>query len=586
MKKNILYIGLVALALQSCDYLDREPLDSISKDKFFSTAGADGLQQYCNNLYPKLIKGHGDPQSYNFGMMEEDFKSDNIYTWEYNSISFGLHVAPTGAKDTEWNWENIRACNDFLANYEQSQASEAEKHRFAGEILFLKTLDYFNKVKTYGDVPWYDKVVNPGDEDLYKARDPRTLVADNMLRDIDQAIEWLPMKSKVDVTRISKDAALALKARFCLFEGTWRRYHKIEGDTKFLQEAYNAAGELMKSEYGYSLFQGSTLSQAYHELFIQSDYANNPEIILSKAYDPSLGKGNNLSRQIGVGETPLGVSKDCIDDYLCAETGLPVTLCNCPGHTTHTGLLAELNNRDPRLLQTVCSPEAGEHTYYLKGHPANIANIVNTGAGGSSSTGYSIAKFYNAAEHLAAHHQGTLDAPVFRFGEILLIRAEAAAELGTISQTDLDATVNKLRERVGFNHKLTMSPAVDPKLEAEYPNVSANNATLIREIRRERRVELFGEGYRFDDLRRWACGKRLDASVAPRMGMIPDATLYSAENITAMQNVLGTNSKGELDIYSKRVDTQARFEDPKNYLFAIPTNEISINPNLTQNTGW
>ena len=106
--------------------------------------------------------------------------------------------------------------------------------------------------------------------------------------------------------------------------------------------------------------------------------------------------------------------------------------------------------------------------------------------GGSSSTGYSIAKFYNAAEHLAAHHQGTLDAPVFRFGEILLIRAEAAAELGTISQTDLDATVNKLRERVGFNHKLTMSPAVDPKLEAEYPNVSANNATLIREIRRER----------------------------------------------------------------------------------------------------
>lgn len=96
---------------------------------------------------------------------------------------------------------------------------------------------------------------------------------------------------------------------------------------------------------------------------------------MSKAYDPSLGKGNNLSRQIGVGETPLGVSKDCIDDYLCAETGLPVTLCNCPGHTTHTGLLAELNNRDPRLLQTVCSPETGEHTYYLKGHPANIATL-------------------------------------------------------------------------------------------------------------------------------------------------------------------------------------------------------------------
>ena len=563
MKKNILYIGLVALALQSCDYLDREPLDSISKDKFFSTAGADGLQQYCNNLYPKLIKGHGDPQSYNFGMMEEDFKSDNIYTWEYNSISFGLHVAPTGAKDTEWNWENIRACNDFLANYEQSQASEAEKHRFAGEILFLKTLDYFNKVKTYGDVPWYDKVVNPGDEDLYKARDPRTLVADNMLRDIDQAIEWLPMKSKVDVTRISKDAALALKARFCLFEGTWRRYHKIEGDTKFLQEAYNAAGELMKSEYGYSLFQGSTPSQAYHELFIQSDYANNPEIILSKAYDPSLGKGNNLSRQIGVGETPLGVSKDCIDDYLCAETGLPVTLCNCPGHTTHTGLLAELNNRDPRLLQTVCSPEAGEHTYYLKGHPANIANIVNTGAGGSSSTGYSIAKFYNAAEHLAAHHQGTLDAPVFRFGEILLIRAEAAAELGTISQTDLDATVNKLRERAGF------------------PANSLTSLTLEK-IQNERRVEMAFEDQRYFDLKRWRIaddvwdGDESENSTAVVYGLYPYRIAKAKP---------GTNDTDKY-IFVKHRSSRfilARMFRMSNYYSSIADDVINNNPLIVKN---
>ena len=585
MKKNIIYFGLAVLALQSCDFLDREPLDAISKDNFFATAGPDGLQQYCNNLYPKLIKGHGNPQEYNFGMMESDFQSDNIYTWEYNTTSFGLHVAPTGAKDTEWNWEQIRACNDFLENYDQSPAPEAAKQQYAGEILFLKTLDYFNKVKTYGDVPWYDKVVNPGDEDLYKGRDSRIVVMDNMLRDIDQAIAWLPAKSKVDVTRISKDAALALKARFCLFEGTWRRYHKIEGDAKFLEEAYNAAGELMKPEYGYSLFQGSSPSQAYHELFIQADYSNNPEIILSKAYDPGLGKGNNMSRQIGVGETPLGVSQDCVEDYLCATTGLPITRCNCPGHTTSTGLIASLSNRDPRLLQTICSPEAGEHAYYLNGHPANIANIVATGANGSSSTGYSIAKFYNAAEHQAAHHQGTLDAPIFRFGEILLIRAEAAAELGTVTQSDLDATVNKLRERVGFTHKMTTTPISDPKLETEYPNVSGSNATLIREIRRERRVELFGEGYRYDDLRRWACGKRLDASVAPRLGMIPDPALYSAEQIAEMKDVLGLID-GKLDIYGKRVSSKAKFEDPKHYLFAIPTNEISINPNLKQNIDW
>ena len=576
----------MALSLQSCYFLDREPQDTITKETFFSTAGAPGLEQYCNNFYPQLIIGHSAPQSYNFGMLEDEFKSDNIYTWDYNEISFGLHVAPTAASGTEWSWSVIRACNDFLANYQSSQASEAAKQRYAGEILFFKVMDYYNKVKAYGDVPWYDEVMNPGDQAMYKARDSRTVVMDKMLECIDQAIAWLPLKSAVDVTRVSKDAALALKARFCLFEGTWRRYHKIDGDTKFLQEAYDAAGELMKGDYGYSLFQGSSTSQVYHELFIQPDYANNPEIILSKAYDPSLGKGNNLSRQIGVGEVYIGVSQDCVDDYLCAKTGLPVTLCGCEGHTTHTTLIAELNNRDPRLLQTICSPEAGEHAYYLEGHPANISNIVTTGAKGSSSTGYSIAKFYNAAEHTAAHHQGTLDAPVFRYAEILLIRAEAAAELGTITQADLDATVNALRARVGFNHKLTLTPQADPKLVAEYGNVTGSHATLIREIRRERRVELFGEGYRYDDLRRWACGKRLDASVVLRVGMIPDPTLYSADQIAKLQSELGTDAGGHIDVYTKRVKTQARFEDPKNYLFAIPINERAINPNLTQNPGW
>ena len=98
----------------------------------------------------------------------------------------------------------------------------------------------------------------------------------------------------------------------CLFEGTWRRYHNIEGDVKFLQEAYDAAGELMKEEYGYSIFKGSSPKTAYHELFTQENYNNNSEVILAKEYDPSLGKGNNVTRQIGVGETPIGASRDAV----------------------------------------------------------------------------------------------------------------------------------------------------------------------------------------------------------------------------------------------------------------------------------
>lgn len=602
MKKIIiLSTGLLALTLQGCDFLDKMPQDTIDKGQFFASANAQALEQYCNDLYPKLISGHGDPGVYNFGMMEEDFKSDNILPWDRNAISFGQHTAPTEAKNTEWKWENIRACNDFLDNYMKSPELPATKNRYAGEILFFKCLDYFNKVRTYGDVPWYTHALNTDSEELYKGRDSRILVIDSIVKNLDQAIEWLPMKKDAGkVYRISKDAALALKARICLFEGTYRRYHGIEGDTKILEQAYEAAGELMKPEYGYSLFKGTVPEKAYYELFIQSNYNSNSEVILSKEYDPAVGKGNNLTRQIALGETPIGMSKDCADDYLCAVTGKPISQCGCPGHTTHTTFIAELQNRDPRLLQTIATPENGEYTYYLQGRPSMIAKVITSKKGaekyGTSSTGYAIAKYYNPAEYTTAHHQGTLDAPIFRYAEILLIRAEAGAELG--KDPELDKTVNALRERVGFTAKLTASPTADPKLVAEYPVIKGSgDANLIREIRRERRIELFAEGLRYSDLMRWACGKLLEA---PRKGFIPDPTLYTAEEMNILQTGKMKNDNGEevdagvtlfsdgsLDIYGTRVKAPAVFEDPKHYLFSIPLNELSLNPNLRPNNpGW
>lgn len=587
MKKSIIVVSaLLFLAAQGCDVLDKEPLDSISTEQYFSNANAQALEQYCNDLYPKLITGHGDPQSYNFGMMETDFQSDDLLPWDANSVAFSQHTVSTDDGDN-WKWENIRACNAFLADYEKSPASEEDKHHYAGEILFFKTLDYFNKVKRFGDVPWYDEVLTPGDEGLYKARDSRVTVINNMLRDINQAIEWLPTKATTGVSRVSKDAALALKARMCLFEGTYRRYHNMEGDVELLQAAYDAAGELMKPEYGYSLFQGSTPGKAYYELFIQANYDENPEIILSKEYDPSIGKGNNLSRQIAVGESPIGLSRDAVEDYLCATTGLPISMCGCEGHTTHTTLVAELRNRDPRLLQTIPTPEAGDYTYYLDGKRPDIGSYTSGSV--RTSTGYGVIKYYNPAEYTSAHHVGTLDAPIFRYAEILLIRAEAGAELG--QDPELDKTVNALRDRVGFAHHLTTNPTPDPKLIEEYPTIKGANANLIREIRRERRVELMAEGYRYHDLMRWACGLRLNQ---PKLGIIPDKATsendpygYNEADYASIETNLGFASNGAIDVYTKRMTNPVpNFVEPKNYLFSIPTNQIGLNPNLTQNTGW
>ena len=248
MKKIIILgLGVAAFFMQGCDFLDRTPEDIIETGKFFESANANALEQYCNDFYPKLINGHGAPKGYN-SMLEDDWNSDNILPWEKNDVSFGHQIAVKNASDegSDWKWENIRACNEFLMNYEKSPETEIVKQQYAGEILFFKCMDYFNKVRKYGDLPWYDTALTPSDtEELYKGRDSRILVMDNVLRDINQAIAWLPKKTKV--YRVSKDAALALKARICLFEGTYRRYHNIENDTKFLQAAYDAAVEKEKA---------------------------------------------------------------------------------------------------------------------------------------------------------------------------------------------------------------------------------------------------------------------------------------------------------------------------------------------------
>lgn len=596
----MLFIGLVSIFVTSCDHLDTEPSETVSTETYFKDANAAALQLYANGFYP-MLSGHGGYQSYGFGMLEGDFNSDNMLPWSYNQRSFGHNVAQTNA-DGAWNWENIRKANNFLKYYELSPASESDKKKILGQILFFKSYDYFNKLREYGDLPWYDNVLETGGEDLYKARDSRELVVTNIIRDLDQAIDALPKKSVV--SQVSKDAALALKARVCLFEGSWRKYQGGNNAEKYFRLAKEAAGELMEPEYGYSLYAGSAPEKSYYELFIQTSYNGNSEVILSKEYDPAQGKGNNVSRQIGTGENPFGMSKNMADDYLSID-GMPKAIS--PLHSTGESFIEELQKRDPRMLQTIATPEDGEFTYYLDGKRPAIANMFNSlkditlngvtiditkGANsqykwadkGATSTGYSVVKFYNPAEDQSAHHVGSIDAPLFRFAEILLIYAEASAELGDPGmQSVLDRTINKLRERVGFDVKLTVNPTVDPRQEAMYPNVSGANATLIREIRRERRIEMMGEGLRFYDISRWKIGHVLNEK---RAGFVPDPTLYSVEEIAKLKSDMGTLPDGSLSVYEARVQSAPNFQD-KNYLLSIPINEMSLNPNLKPNNpGW
>ena len=164
----------------------------------------------------------------------------------------------------------------------------------------------------------------------------------------------------------------------------------------------------------------------------------------------------------------------------------------------------------------------------------------------------------------------------------MLIRAEAGAELG--KDPELDKTINALRGRVGFPFKLTDNPTEDPDLVSKYPEIKGPNKNLIREIRRERRIELFAEGYRWDDVCRWNVGTILYNR--ERRGAKMDPTLYTAAEIAVVRDLVGFDKDGFITSFKKRVTYSMNFTE-KNYLYNIPLNEISLNPNLLpQNPGW
>jgi hypothetical protein len=211
----------------------------------------------------------------------------------------------------------------------------------------------------------------------------------------------------------------------------------------------------------------------------------------------------------------------------------------------------------------------------------------------------------------------SIDFPVFRYAEILLIYAEARAELGELTQGDLDLTINKLRNRVGMPH-LTMGVAVDPVQQARYPNVSSGQLGELLEVRRERRIEMAFEGYRFDDLMRWAASHLVEnepeGMYFPGLGNY-DLTGDGVDDIKLIDvsetiPAAGNREKNSLDVtlvYYRvgPVNSNASFwlnngsegtivsdvdrgtfVAPKYYYRPIPEKQVQLNPNLTQVFGW
>ncbi len=577
MKKyTILTFSLLALTFSACndDYLERYPLSELAPENYFLTAAE--LENYTNAFYTEL------PDALAIHYNTPNQADDEARSTLANEIR-GTRETPSSGGG--WSWAELRQINFYLENSHKC-ADEAARLQYDGVARFFRSYFYFDKIVRFGDVPWYDSVLEIDDEGLTKARDSRKLVFEKMLEDIDFAIE--NASPEKNGQRITKWTALAFKSRMCLYEGTFRKYHGLGDWESILQEAAQASEELINSGT-YTIYK-SDPNSAYHELFIAED-AITSEIILARQYDASVPYVHSANFYIlSASYGRPGMQKSLVNSYLMKDGS---RFTDRPNYQTMQ-FFEETQNRDPRLSQTIRTP----------GYKRIGVNETTVPDFATSVTGYQFSKYVLAPSFDAG--QSTNDMPIFRYAETLLNFAEAKAELGTLTQGDLDKSINLLRERIDMPH-MNLSNAnsdPDPYLKSEYPNVNTTgNTGVILEIRRERRIELVKEGHRYRDLLRWKEGARL---AKPFYGMFfPGAGEYDLDQDGKVDLVIyeGTvptrkpgvqyQKLGELVLEngtSGRIinlpDIIKKWDESKDYLYPIPTQELQLNTNLKQNPGW
>ena len=588
---NALFLS-AAIACISCeDMLDYQPKDRLSPDTYFKTE--TDCELWTNNYYTVFPSAEGI-YSEPYDVIVRDVLADEI--------SGVRKPMPT---DGNWNWEKLREMNFFLSRASQVE-DESVRLEYEGLTRFFRAYFYFEKVKRYGDVPWVDRPLGSDEEELYKGRDSRELVMEKVMEDVDFAIANLPEVQ--NVYRVTRWTARALKSRIALFEGTFRKYHGLDGYEEFLQACVNASEPFLTGPY--SIYtSGST---PYQDLFT-SQNAIETEIILARAYTSAIsGMTHDVNGHLtGATMGRPGMTRNVVNMYLMRDGSRYTDQENYAIKT----FVEECKNRDLRMAQTLRTPG-----YKRIGGSKELAPDLSR-----STTGYQLIK-YLTEEKYDANKASTNDMPLFRLAEVLLNYAEAKAELGTLKQADLDNTIRPLRARAGLPD-LDMEEAnanPDPYLsspETGYANVTGDNKGVILEIRRERTIELILEGFRYYDLMRWKEGKMLEQ---PFMGMyfpgltegsgedrygifdMNDGTLQDSEKVDiciytgkkpSVKNIrkfykldevftLTGGDNGNIICHDIAVEPR-EFNEERDYLYPIPTTERSLtNGALTQNPGW
>jgi hypothetical protein len=587
---------MMLFVLTSCkkNFLDRYPQTAIPPELFFNSE--QDLALYVNGLLTL-------PSRYD-AYIAADQNTDDKATTGFQEINAMMTTTPSSQTiTTGWSqadWKRLRDINYFLQNYNKAAELQPVKDHYAGLARFYRAMFYMNKVKRYSDVPWYSTTLDPTDESLYKGRDSRTLVVDSIMEDLDFAATHVRGKGDVPAGTPYDMVVKLVQARIALYEGTFRKYHPelnlASTAEAFLTVAATAAGDVIASNQ-------FSLAGNYSSLFTSADLSSNPEVLLATIHDNDLGLGSSLYEFFDYEMSP---SKDLVQTYLMKDGDRYTAQ---PGYQMNQ-FVEEFQNRDPRLSKTIIPPG-----YVMADNPSRpYVQSLNPKFSGY----HQLKGFVNSTDNKVIND---VDFPAYRYAEALLIYAEAKAELGTITQSDLDNTINLLRTRAGITTSLDLAAAnasPDPVLVAKYPDVTGANKGVILEIRREKRVEFALEGYRFDDLMRWHAGKELEkiqeGLYFPGLGSY-DLTGDGVVDITLIDKntpIPGTPPNNSLGVPIKYYQTGTvndgvsvtlkngtaggpivtenevrHFVEPQFYYRPVPATQITVNPQLApQIFGW
>lgn len=569
MKKISLICGallLGAFTFASCsDMLEKEPLDEFTNNPDFWN-NESSIEGYAAAFYNQFT-GYGTSGSgdFYFPSPSDNQAGATFQNWKYTNIP---------AANSSWSatYTEIRRSNVMIQSVENYATSldDVTKNHWLGVARLMRAYQYWDLVRKFGDCVWVDQPLDVNSPELYVARNDRDEVMDKVLEDLDFAVKNINESSSK--TTWSRAMAQAMKARICLWEGTFRKYRNEQengkapdaaGATRFLEACVEACEAIMPS---------FSLCGDYQSLYNSIDLSANPEIIFCKAYQKDV-MGHSTINYLCTSTEQNGMTKDAFDSYLKLDGTLPVDgvddvaklELSANDGQMHLNIKDILDNRDKRLAMQIDTVLCYGNRGWMR-LPGGMAM--------TSSTGYSICKFDNLdmeKDYRENNGKNYTWAPLFWLAEVYLNFAEAKAELGTLSNEDLDKSINLLKDRAGLPH-ITISPA-------DLGDNDMGVSSLIWEIRRERRCELmFDNDFRYWDLIRWHQLDKLDTTKNPEI--VQGANVSNDANISECgRDVVAGN-------YLDASNGMSRTYEYKHYLFPIPSGQITLNSKLGQNPGW